>query len=534
MDEKFKQIRIVDIDKLDVYQDKRNCYSEIEDFVNSHKGTKGQICTIGGLLSTGKTVLLNQIAKELHAKGYKCLYLSCSDEYENIIKDRNNNIVHKPEINELYELLNSAIKEDYNYVFIDGITLIKDFVGQGNVLSNYYGNQGLNIIVAGTDSLSFTLLSQDDMMDRLKPVHTSYVSFSEYNRLLGKGLNDYIQFGGTLKEESPYKDGSSTIEYTNKAIVKNIIRSVRGNEHKDTHALTLLYPEDDIVSTIHRCINQMNQDFLVSAINRNNGIFESHPLHLGVDNDRNFLYRNHLDVEMLDVQIKKSLEVLNKDEMHVNMRQEDVDVIRKFLEDLDLVLTVPTYLSVEGEQPVRGRNMQIISQAGMVYSHATELLRLITSDEHWKNLKVCGLENKEKFIEKAERQIKGAILANLVIYDTYKALHENYYVTKIRRNSDGKEVNLAIVDKQYKDTYLFEVGYSQYKADNQVKNLANEEFNNYIEESFGKIKGRYVIYTGENDTLESALGEIKFFSAELFFKSVVNVNNVENLLDLLN
>ena len=215
-------------------------------------------------------------------------------------------------------------------------------------------------------------------------------------------------------------------------------------------------------------------------------------------------------------------------------RQEDVDVIRKFLEDLDLVLTVPTYLSVEGEQPVRGRNMQIISQAGMVYSHATELLRLITSDEHWKNLKVCGLENKEKFIEKAERQIKGAILANLVIYDTYKALHENYYVTKIRRNSDGKEVNLAIVDKQYKDTYLFEVGYSQYKADNQVKNLANEEFNNYIEESFGKIKGRYVIYTGENDTLESALGEIKFFSAELFFKSVVNVNNVENLLDLLN
>ena len=157
------------------------------------------------------------------------------------------------------------------------------------------------------------------MMDRLKPVHTSYVSFSEYNRLLGKGLDDYIQFGGTLKEESPYKDGSSTIEYTNKAIVKNIIRSVRGNEHRDTHALTLLYPEEDIVSTIHRCINQMNQDFLVSAINRNNGVFESHPLHLGVDNARNFPYRNHLDVEMLDVQIKKSLEVLNKDEMHVNI-----------------------------------------------------------------------------------------------------------------------------------------------------------------------------------------------------------------------
>ena len=189
MDDRFKQIRIIDIDKLDIYKDKRDCYTEIEDFVNSHKGTKGQICALYGLRRTGKTVLLNQTAKELHEKGYKCLYLSCSDEYENIIKDRNNNITHRPEIEELYGLLDQAIKENYNYIFIDEITLIKDFVGQGNILSNYYANQGLNIIVAGTDSLSFVLLSKDDMMDRLKPIHTSYVSFSEYNRLLGKGLD---------------------------------------------------------------------------------------------------------------------------------------------------------------------------------------------------------------------------------------------------------------------------------------------------------------------------------------------------------
>lgn len=530
MDEKFKQIRIVDIDKLDVYQDKRNCYSEIENFVNSHKGTKGQICTIGGLLSTGKTVLLNQIAKELHAKGHKCLYLSCSDEYANIIQDRDNNVVHRPEIEELYGLLDQAIKEDYKYIFIDEITFIKDFVGQGNVLSNYYANQGLNIIVTGTDSLSFILATQDCLMDRMKLIHTSYVSFAEYNRLLGKGLDDYIQFGGTLKDESPYKDRDATREYTGKAIVKNIIRSVCGNEHMDPQALTLLYSEEELVSTIHRCVKQMHQDFLVSAITRNNGAFESQPLHLGINNTRSFLYSRH----MLDEQIEKSLAVLNKNKIKVNMMQEDEDVIKKFLEDLDLVLTIPIYLSVKGENPVRERNMQIISQAGIVYCHATDLLKLLTSDEHWKNLEVCGLENKEKFIEKAEREIKGAILANHLIYDTYKALHENYYVTKISRNSDGKEVNLAIVDKQSKDTYLFEVRYSQYKADNQVKNLVNEDFNNYIEESFGKIKGRYVIYTGEKDSVESALGEIKFFSAELFLKSVVNVNNVENLLDLLN
>lgn len=76
MNQKSKQIRIIDIDKLDVYKNKRNCYSEIEDFVNSHKGTKGQICALYGLLSTGKTELLQQIAKELHEKGTSAYILA--------------------------------------------------------------------------------------------------------------------------------------------------------------------------------------------------------------------------------------------------------------------------------------------------------------------------------------------------------------------------------------------------------------------------------------------------------------------------
>lgn len=60
-----------------------------------------------------------------------------------------------------------------------------------------------------------------------------------------------------------------------------------------------------------------------------------------------------------------------------------------------------------------------------------------------------------------------------------------------------------------------------------------EDFSDYIEEKFGKIKGRYVLYTGENDRIDSPFGEINFFSAELFLKSVVKAKTVENLLALL-
>lgn len=503
MNQKSKQIRIIDIDKLDVYKNKRNCYSEIEDFVNSHKGTKGQICALYGLLSTGKTELLQQIAKELHEKGHKCLYLSCSDEYENIIKDRSNNVVHRPEIEELYELLDQAIKEDYNYVFIDELTLVKDFVGQSNVLSNFYANQGLNIIVTGTDSLSFVLAAQDGLMDRLKPIHTSYVSFEEYNKLLGKGLDEYIQSGGTLKKESPYKNHSTMIEYTDKAIVNNIIHSINGFEHCDSQAITLLYPEADIKSTINSCIKQINQDFIIS------------------------------NVVSLAKLPKDSFAIPNKNELPIQMDADDIERIKNTFKDLELVLTVPTYKSVSDGFPVQDTPTQILSQSGMIYCHAAELIKLLVNDENWKQLEKCGLGNKQNFIDIIDRQVKGAILKNLIIYDTYKALNENYYVTKIRRHADGKEVALAIVDKQSKDTYLFEVKYSQHKVGNEAKNLADEDFSDYIEEKFGKIKGRYVLYTGENDRIDSPFGEINFFSAELFLKSVVKAKTVENLLALL-
>ena len=169
----------------------------------------------------------------------------------------------------------------------------------------------------------------------------------------------------------------------------------------------------------------------------------------------------------------------------------------------------------------------------MIYCHAAELIKLLVNDENWKQLEKCGLGNKQNFIDIIDRQVKGAILKNLIIYDTYKALNENYYVTKIRRHADGKEVALAIVDKQSKDTYLFEVKYSQHKVGNEAKNLADEDFSHYIEEKFGKIKGRYVLYTGENDSIDSPFGEINFCSAELFLKSVVKAKTVENLLALL-
>lgn len=522
-----KQIKVANIKKLETYDNSRDCYFAIKDFVQNKK-SKGKICALYGIRRTGKTVLLTQLAKDLQKQGEKCLYLVCSDEHENIEKDKENNSKHIPEIDELFELLEQAIDENYKYVFIDELSFMKDFIGQGNILSNYYCDQGLNIIATGTDSLSFAIVKKDNMLDRLKEFRTSYVSFGEYYRLLNKGLEDYIEYGGTLKEESPYKDISSTIEYTNTAVVNNIIRSLKNSEHTNKNALTLLYSEEVLISTINRCIDQMNQKFIISAINKNNGIFESHSLYLGLHNAKDYPFSLYIDVVSVDEQVKESLSILNKDEMACEMKQQDIDVIKNALAELDLVLAIPSYLSLKNN--VKDNDVEIVSQSGMMYCHSTELTKVLANDENWHKLEKCGLDNKEKFIHRVDRQVKGDILENLILYDTYQALKDNYYVSKLHLNTSNKEVDVIVVDKKTKETYLFEVKYADYVDSEQTKNLSNSDFNEYIKENFGEVKGRYLIYNGERTAIKDELGTISYIKAEEYLKNIVHCNSIQDLL----
>lgn len=160
------QIRMVDISNLPVYKETRDCYKEAERFIESGVGRTGKICAFYGLKEASRKVL-SLMAKRLQKEGHKCLYLICSDESANAEEDKKLGRKHEPEIRELFEILDEAIKQDVEYVFIEEITYIRDFVGQSNVLSNYYANQGLTIMVTGTDSQSFELAENDGLYGRL-------------------------------------------------------------------------------------------------------------------------------------------------------------------------------------------------------------------------------------------------------------------------------------------------------------------------------------------------------------------------------
>lgn len=383
---KYKQIKILDINKFDVYNKKRNCYSKIADFINASDATNKKICFIYGLLGSGKTILLQQAAQEITANGYKCLYLTCSDEYENMKTYLKNNSKYILESVELFSILNDAVREKYDYICIDEITLEKYFLESSfNVIANHYTKLGLRFIITGSYSYCFTLLANrllenDDiglencvvrLNDIAALIPTSHIPFSEYNYLLGKGSDDYIKFGGTLLEKSPYLNSLTGTEYIDKAVIKNIIRSINKTENFDKHALTLWYSEEDITSAIQQYLNNVSQNFLADILKKH-----------GLPN------------------------TFNQNKISTQIRYDDIDRIPRALENIGLLSSVSQSTNKENY-------IQIISHPGMLYYYTTMQLNLLVNNEA--KLQQLGIKDKPSFIEKIDSQLKSKIAKIFVL-----------------------------------------------------------------------------------------------------------------------
>ncbi len=118
-------------------------------------------------------------------------------------------------IEELNADLKLANKLKYKYVLIDEITLIEKFIDNAALLSDVYAVQGMKIVLSGTDSLGFWFAQNEELYDRAVTIHTTFVPFREYSRLLKiDDIDKYIRYGGTLnsiRHANAFDDGSKII-----------------------------------------------------------------------------------------------------------------------------------------------------------------------------------------------------------------------------------------------------------------------------------------------------------------------------------
>lgn len=488
-------------DKVKGYK-KRDCFKLLKKFIDGD--FFGKICILYGLRRTGKTTLLFQMLGELPAEQTAYIKARSMDNMNDLSKD-----------------LNRLDKLGCKYVFIDEITLMEDFINTAAVLSDIYSMLGMKIIVSGTDSLGFAMANRDELYDRNVMIHTSFIPFREYVRLLGiSSVDSYIEYGGTLKmenmsfddpesglDDASFRDDESTRKYIDTAISRNIKHTLKNDSYGEYfNQLRELYDKGELTNVINRIVEDMNHNFLLRVIENE---FKSHDFGSAKDlllhdapKERAYVLSD-VDIDAILERLKAIIEVKEKRETQVTVTQECVDKVKKYLIMLDLIVNAPD--RYEGAKPT---DHYIFSQPGMRYSIAKALVYSLMQDEYFKSI---SAEDKKYITDKILSDVKGRMLEDIVLLEVSKTLPKNQEAFKYKFATGG-EFDMVIVDKDDLTCKIYEIKHSDKVVDKQARFLLDKEKCDLIEFRYGKILDKCVLYRGKTQQV----GEIHYKNVEEF------------------
>ena len=494
--------------------ERRDCFSKIQDFLKTPAADK--VCLVFGLRRTGKTTLLKQLVLAMNEEEQKsAIYIKASTENT---------------IEELNADLKIANKLKYKYVFIDEITLIEKFIDNAALLSDVYAVQGMKIVLSGTDSLGFWFAQNEELYDRAVTVHTTFVPFREYSRLLKiHDIDEYIRYGGTLKAgETNFEDSDinsfnasfrtdeSTRRYIDTAIAQNIQHSLkcydRGNHFRN---LIDLYKKDELTNAINRIIEDMNQAFTVDVITRD---FNSSDLGSAKDllrrekdESKRTDFLDTFDASEVTKKLMDILKIRNKERQTIEIKEVHIQEITEYLKALDLLQIVYTEnipISNKKEERI------IFTQSGMRFCQAQVLVYSLMQDEVFGSL--TG-DLRDIITEKILEDVQGRMLEDIVFLETKRTYGSKRNVFKLKFASG--EFDMVIQDKAKKQCEIFEIKHSKQMVSTQYRHINNEEKIVLTEAQFGKVVRKCVLYRGESQVLENG---VEYKNVEEFLKGLRN------------
>lgn len=505
---RIKIRKVLDFTSVKKFVEKRDYYTQLKDYVFSDNNFK--LLGLYGLRRTGKTISMYQLANELELDDYfkdKFSYYVCSS-------------------NATFDDLDLLLEKDFfsgkKVIFIDEITALKDFIECSSILADYYVSQGMKIIVSGTDSLSLMLASNDRLYDRIQMIHTSYIPFGEFNRLLNKCFDEYIKYGGVLTTEA-YQTTNEAKEYERTSIIDNILNSLTHNEELRIYppTLTELYKNEEIVSQINKIISKASQTFTLKAINKD---YKTIVLRQSLKNCKD--YSKAVNAAQIDKTTKEYLNVFNLNEMNTNFSQAHLDDLKFYLRSLGVLVNVPSYKSLKTLE--ERETLELLIQPGMINIHAKLLRDELAKKTNWRE--DVGLENVRDFIKRTNRIIYGFIVENTILANTFLKLNsDDVYVSKYSVNEDYgmHEIDMLVCDINKNNTYLFEIKSSKYILKDHEKHLINKGFIADIEKNFAPVKEKIILYTGENLINKG----IKYINIDCFLKELYINNSIDKIIE---
>ena len=481
---------------------KRDCFSTLQKFVAG--SYDGKICILYGLRRTGKTTLLFQMLSELPIEKTAYIKVQTTDDMSRLTKD----------LKALFEL-------GYRYVFIDEITLLSDFIDTAAVLSDVFSMMGMKIVVSGTDSLGFAMANRNELYDRSVTIHTSFIPFREYARLLNiRSVDSYIEYGGTLKmenmsfddpdaafDEVAFRDDESTRKYIDTAISRNIQHTLKNDHYGEYfNQLRELYEKGELTNVINRIVQHMNHRFVLRVVEDE---FKSHDfgsakellLH-DLPAERATVLYDVNEKQILE-RLKAIIEVKEKSETTVPITQEHIDKVKKYLLMLDLIVNCP-------ERYESGKQAEhiVFSQPGMRYAIAKALVYSLMQDAYFASISEA---DKAYITGKILDDVKGRMLEDIVLLEVCKAAPSTMEAFKFKFDAGG-EFDMVIYDKVGQNCRIYEIKHSTEVNERQTIHLRDAEKCQIVENRFGPISGKFVFYRGKDTFAEG----VQYLNVENF------------------
>ena len=432
---------------------RRDCYSVLEDFFASTQS--GKILILYGLRRTGKTTLIRQI-------------IASFSDFEKTAFIQVSSGISLGDINSDLKLCS---QKGYQNIFIDEATLAEDFIEGSALFSDIYAASGMKIVLSGTDSLGFLFAKSEELYDRCIMLHTTWIPYREFERVLGiTGIDEYIRFGGTMSiggkhYNSTFYSKESTDEYIDSAIAKNIQHSLK----------VCLFDKN----TINRVIEDINHRFTIDVLTK--------------------------DFMEISERSQTFIEALQG--MSINITDAHRIEIKEYLDLLDLTVDIPTEFI-----PVRNKKAfkTAISQPGLRYSQAQALINQLLLDEEFQNISAV---DRARILERILNEIRGRMMEDIVLLETKMSCPQKHV---FRLQFAVGEFDMVIVDPVKITSEIYEIKHSKERTAEQYKNLVDSEKCSATEFRYGKIIRKAVIYRGEN----AMDGDIEYLNVEDYLKSV--------------
>ena len=483
---------------------RRECFRQLHDYVYGNPQDK--VFILYGLRRTGKTTMIRQIFAEMGDT--------------ELVKAAFIQITAKDTLVDVNRDLKVLEAHGFRYIFLDEVTLMKDFIEGAALFSDVFAACGMKIVLSGTDSLGFLFTEDEQLYDRCILLHTTFIPYREFESVLGiHGIDEYIRYGGTMSlggihynENSTFASKEKTDEYVDTAIARNIQHSLRCYQYEGHFRhLRDLYDKNELTSAINRVVEDINHRFTLEVLtqdwkSRDLGISASN-LRRDRENPTDILDR--IDLVSVTDSLRKLLEIRNKTEQTVELDDIHVAEIKEYLDLLDLTRKIDV-LHLPDVSTKSSRT--VIAQPGLRYAQADELIRSLLLDETFSAL---SLAERTVVQERILTEIKGRMLEDIVLLETKLANpKKQVFVLQFPIG----EFDMVVFDPEAGSCQIFEIKHSEEVVSQQYRHLINEEKCAQTEHRYGSITGKFVLYHGESQVID----EIQYQNVEEYLRNLSN------------